>query len=141
MTGVSAAVQLVPWRRIIRYLMASGLSFVISMGLTALLHEVAGLVEPAAVGIALFTAFLVNFFTLRRFVFGSTDRPGPQLIRFVFVSVAYRLSEWGAFYLIHTMVGINYNITLGSILVVTFILKYFTARFFVFAPARTTSET
>lgn len=113
-------------QKITRYLLNTVLSFGVSVGVTALLHEGWGVDEAVAYGVALVIAFVVNFLMFRYYVFdGRTDRPGRQLAVFAGSSVAFRLTEWLGFRLLTEGLGVYYLAAVVLMQGGTFVLKYF----------------
>ena len=115
-----------------RYLLMTGVSALVTLGIPALLHEVFGVGEELSVAISLVAAFCVNFLTTRLYVFGSDGRVGPQLARFALVSAGFRLGEYLAFLVLHTWLGLMYLVALALVLMVSIVLKFFVYRRFVF---------
>ena len=58
--------------QLLRFGMATGLSGIVSLGLPAILHELLHVDPKVAVGISQATVLLMNFITLRLFVFRGT---------------------------------------------------------------------
>lgn len=115
----------------VRYVAATGLSAVITLGVPILLHEQFGVEERLAVGIALAIAFVVNFVTTRLFVFKSSGNARSELKRFIGVSLAFRLGEYGLFLLLFSL-GIVYYLAQLIVLIISFVLKFLTYRGFVY---------
>lgn len=118
--------------QITRYLSMTAISAGITLGVPVLLHEGLSLDEEIAVALALGTAFIVNFVTMRRVVFRSSDHPIPQLLRFAITNIAFRIGEYLLFVILHTLIGLFYMLALGFVLVCSFILKFLCYRVFVF---------
>ncbi len=116
----------------VRYLMMSGLSALLSLGVPFLLHEGFGIRPEIAVACGLAAAFVMNFFTARLFVFKKKGPVSLQLWRFAFVSFAFRSAEYLAFLLLHNALGIQYMIANASVLFLSFCLKFFVYKIFVF---------
>lgn len=113
-------------RKIIRYLINTGLSFVVNLGLTALLHEAFDVHEATAYAVALVTVFVMNFLLFRYYVFdGRTNKPGKQLATFAGTSVIFRVSEWFAFRLLLEKFGVYYLFAIILVQGTTFVIKYF----------------
>ena len=119
-------------QQVYRYLLMTGLSAVVTVGLPALLHEVFGVGEERAVAVSLAVAFCVNFLTARFYIFRSGGHIGGQLVRFALVSAAFRIGEYLAFLVLHTWLGLMYLVALAAILFVSIVLKFFSYRHFVF---------
>ena len=86
-----------------------------------------------AVAIGLGTAFLVNFATAKHYVFKRKGFAKAQFGRFTLVSFLFRLSEYLAFLVLHSVIGIEYMIANFSVLLASFALKFFVYKGFVFA--------
>lgn len=116
------------WRyqKLFRYLVNTGLSFVVNLGLTALLHEVFEFREAMAYGVALVVVFVMNFVLFRYYVFdGRTDQPAKQLGTFAATSVVFRVSEWFAFRLLNERFAVHYLLAIVVVQGTTFVVKYF----------------
>lgn len=108
-------------------------SFVVNIGLTVFLHEVIGLVEEVAYPISLIVVFLINFVSLRHFVYDA--RSGSirkQFATFLLSSLGFRGSEYLTFLLIHTWIGIRYTIAIVAISTTSAFVKFFYYKIFVF---------
>ncbi|MEM6855611.1 MAG: GtrA family protein [Planctomycetota bacterium] len=122
----SAEASMPRYRKLFRYLVNTGLSFVVNLGLTALLHEAFGVREATAYAVALVTVFVMNFLLFRYYVFdGRTEQPGQQLATFAGTSVAFRVSEWFVFRLLHEKLGVYYLLAIILVQGTTFVIKYF----------------
>lgn len=115
-----------------RYLVMSGMSAVLSLGLPFLLHEGFAVRPDIAVACGLASAFVMNFFVARFFVFRKKGPVKRQLGRFAFVSFAFRSGEYLAFLFLHSVLGIQYMIANASVLFLSFCLKFFVYKIFVF---------
>ena len=118
-----------------RYIVMSGFSFSLNVGLTVALHETIGLAEEAACLTALVTVFVINFFGQRHFVFqaqrGDAKR---QVIRFCITSWTCRSAEYLGFLLLHSLLGEQYVLALLFVLIVSFCFKYAIFKAMVFQP-------
>ena len=115
-----------------RYLVMSGMSAVLSLGIPFLLHEGFAVRPDIAVACGLAAAFVMNFFTARWFVFRKTGSVKQQLGRFALVSFAFRSGEYLAFLFVHSVLGVQYMIANASVLFLSFCLKFFVYKIFVF---------
>ena len=115
-----------------RYLVMSGLSSILSLGIPFLLHEVFGVRPDIAVACGLTAAFIMNSFTARLFVFRKKGSVKQQLGRFALVSFAFRSAEYLAFLVLHSALGVQYMIANASVLFLSFCLKFFVYKIFVF---------
>jgi putative flippase GtrA len=116
-----------------RYVLMSGASAIVTLGVPLLLHEVFAVDEEIAVLVALVIAFVVNFLTLRLYVFASESGATGQLAKFTLTSAGFRLGEYLFFLLGHNVLEFHYMYTLIATLVISVALKFVVYRFFVFA--------
>jgi putative flippase GtrA len=116
----------------LRYLVMSGMSAFLSLGVPFVLHEGFAVRPDIAVACGLAAAFVMNFFTARLFVFRKKGSVKQQLGRFAFVSFTFRLGEYLAFLLLHSVLGVQYMIANASVLFLSFCLKFFVYKIFVF---------
>jgi len=125
-----------------RFGMLSGLSFVANISITVLLHEGAGFPEELAFAIALVVVFVMNFLGCRLFVFNAQEGdPKRQFAMFLSSSVIFRLGEYLAFLLIHTLLGLYYIATIIAIKLFFTVIKFFFYRSAVFVPCDSVSQT
>lgn len=117
----------------LRYLVMSGVSAAMSLGIPFVLHEGLSVPPSIAVAIGLGTAFLVNFATAKHYVFKRKGFAKAQFGRFTLVSFLFRLGEYLAFLVLHSVIGIEYMIANFSVLLASFALKFFVYKGFVFA--------
>ena len=115
-----------------RYGGLAALSACISVFTPVILHEGLGVDERIAVAAGLLLAFLANFLGLQSFVFRQRGGAGANLARFVGVSLAFRLFEYGFFLLLFDGLGLPYMPALLVPLFVSFSLKFVTYKLFVF---------
>lgn len=120
------------FNQIVRYLLMTGLSASITLGIPVLLHEVFSLEEEIAVATALIAAFFINFFTIRYYVFSATGGVKGQAARYVLTSIAFRVSEYFAFIVLHTFLNVYYTVALVIIMVTTLVIKFVVNRLYVF---------
>lgn len=117
----------------LRYLVMTGVSAVMSLGLPFVLHEGLAVRPDIAVAIGLGAAFFVNFTTAKLYVFKRRGFVKVQFGRFALVSLFFRLCEYLAFLVLHSLLGVQYMIATASVLFVSFCLKFFVYKIFVFS--------
>lgn len=110
--------------QIIRFVGATVLSTIVSVGGAVALKEIIGIAETKAVAISLTAAFVFNFLTMRYFVFRSRTQPIKQLLHFGVSSAGFRVAEYAIFYIIYDLLGLNYLVCLIFALTLSFICKY-----------------
>lgn len=87
-----------------RYLFVGGVSFVVDLGVLAVLHSLVRLPLSAATTLAFATGLVINFGLNRTFAFRSQSRVRPAFIRYLM------------------LVGVNYIMTLGIVVGLTSVL-------------------
>ncbi len=112
--------------RLARFLGVSAVGFVLNLGITVFLHEFLGATEELAFALALLTVFSYNFAACRYFIFRATSSdPRRQLLKYALSSAVFRLVEYAAFVLVHTILGVQYLVAAVLILATSFFSKYF----------------
>jgi putative flippase GtrA len=119
------------FRELLRFAVATLISASLTLGLPIVLHEGLAVEQRRAVAIALAIAFVVNFLTTRYFVFKSRGKAGDELWRFLGVSLAFRLAEYGLFLLLFSL-GLVYYLAQFIVLALSFVMKFFVQRRFVY---------
>lgn len=122
-----------------RFAVVSAVSFAFIVGTTALLHEVVRLPPEAAYGIALVLVFLLNFSLMRNWAYAHTraDRSArSQFLLAALTSVGFRVSEFLAFAIVHTWLGVYYLAAVVGIMVVSNLSKFAVFHSVVFARRR-----
>lgn len=117
----------------VRYLAWSGVSFVANVGLSVGLHEVVRLPAEWSFLLALVTMYFVNFCGLRCFVYRSvSQRPVKQFGTYVISASGFRVGEYLAFLIMHTLLGGPYRATVVGVLLASFLCKYAFYKYVVF---------
>jgi putative flippase GtrA len=114
-------------RRLARYSAAAGLSFGLTLGLTYVLVQQAGLRPPPAYAITLLTVFTVNFLIMRYWVYRDvTDksRITRQLTLCAIVSFTSRLLEWCLFTGLVEGLAVPYLVAVVIVQVTLFAVKF-----------------
>lgn len=125
--------QRLDFRALTRFFAGGVVSSGVTLGTTALLHEVAAVSEPVAAAIGLATALVVNFGVMRFFVFRGTKMSlGRQLFMFLGSSGVFRGLEYAGFFALHQL-GVHYLLALVMVLGGSFIVKFFVYEKLVFA--------
>ncbi len=121
------------WSTAGRFLIGSGASYALVIGVTAGLHEIAKISTPTAYAIALVVALTFNFLVNRHLVFRkSTGNQRSQAFRFVLTSCTFRAGEWLAFALLANTTTTHYTVLATLVQAVSLLLKYVAFRRFVF---------
>lgn len=126
--------------QIFRYLLMTGVSAVFTLGMPVLLHEVFSVEVETSVAIALSVAFVINFLTTRYYVFEAKSGAKGQAVRYVFTSIAFRVSEYLAFLVLHTLLHVYYTVALIIIMFTSLIFKFIVNRIYVFRAHAAESE-
>lgn len=116
-----------------RYLIMSGMSALLSLGVPLVLHEGFAIRPDIAVAIGLASAFIMNFIVAKLFVFRRKGPVKREVARFTLVSLAFRSSEYLAFLLLHAVFEIQYMIANATVLFISFCVKFFVYKLFVFS--------
>jgi putative flippase GtrA len=117
-------------RKPLRFLQVSGLSFLVNLGMTIFIHEVLGISAEAAFAIALIAVFVMNFYTLRYYVYQGQNRPaGRQFLEYTSSTLGFRGLEYLAFLLFYTWYGYEYRLVLIIVLVCSTIMKFLWYRY------------
>ncbi|MBV5308286.1 GtrA family protein [Chromatium okenii] len=115
-----------------RYLAVTILSATLSIGLPIFFHEVINILEEVAVALSFAVVLLVNFFTVRYFVFAVNGSVAKQVGRFIFSSMIFRALEYVIFLLIFSLMQINYILAIVITLSLSLLVKFYFQKFFVF---------
>ena len=117
-------------RTLVRYIQISGLSFVVNVGLTIVLHEVCVLPEELAYAVALVVVFLMNFFAMRHYIYnGTRGTVGRQFAVYTGSAIGFRLSEYVVFLVLHTWLLGDYRMVVIGIATVAASAKFLYYRF------------
>ena len=119
-------------RQAVLFVLASGIGFGINVGLTAFLHEILGISPGISFAVALACAYAVNFFNNRRWVFASDAEAFPQVVKFLSVSLVFRLAEYLVFVLLHIILGLHYLLAVLISLFSFYFIKFFVYKKLVF---------
>lgn len=126
--------RVIPYGEVSRYTQLAVVSAGLNLGLPVLFHEWIGIGERVAVALALVTTFFVNFIAARSYVYKADGAFGPQVLRFAAASAGFRIAEYAAFLILHTVLGVFYVLALGVVLGISFGVKFVFYRAYVFAP-------
>ena len=115
-----------------RYIIASGLSFILTLGFSYLFVNLFAFEEHIGVALTQATMMVVNFIVIRSFVFQSQGGVISQFFKFITSSLIFRAAEYGLFLLLFTVLPLSYLVSLSIALVLSFALKYITQRQLIF---------
>jgi putative flippase GtrA len=122
-----------------RFLAASALSFCMTVGL-AEGYRYLGMRPEAAFALTLAMMTCISFGICRVWVFRGSRRPiWSQLAGFALTSLAFRTSEFVAFLVVYSWLGLPYTFCVVGVLGVSALAKFMLLRTFVFAKAKPTS--
>jgi putative flippase GtrA len=112
-------------RNAIRFLNNSVLSFAVNLGLTMIIRELLKAPAEVAFAIALVAVFVMNFFTLRYYVYQGELKPWiEQFTVYTGSAATFRGLEYVSFLLLHTWLGMDYRLVVIAILIVSSIVKF-----------------
>lgn len=112
-----------------RFGMITGLSALVSLGLPIVFHEVLHIGPKVAVGISQLSVLLINFLTLRAFVFRSNGSLRRDMVRYGASAVVFRGLEYLSFLLLFELAGVFYVTALVITLAVSTVIKFIWYRF------------
>ncbi len=116
-----------------RWLLISGVSFFLLLGLTIFLTEIVKLPEEASYGIGIVVVMVTNFLFCRYYIFEAQDQPFlKQLGGFLAGTIVFRPLEYLAFLGLHTGLGVDYRLTVGIVSVAALVAKFFAYKRLVF---------
>lgn len=120
--------------RFLRFVVIGAVLVPCNLGLTAALHEIGGLPEETAFGIALLALFVAGFAANRHVVFeASGGRVDRQLPLYLAASVAFRGLQFVSFLVVHTWLGAPYLAAIMGVLGFWLVVKFVVFRRLVFA--------
>lgn len=119
-----------------RMLVVTVASFVAGFALTMLGKEVFGLEAELAYSIAILLCTVANFFACRYYVFRTSRSPIlPEALRFFPSVIAFRFLEIALFSLFARL-GLDYRLAYIATSVISLMLKFLVAKYFVFKSHR-----
>jgi hypothetical protein len=102
------------------------LSFSFNFCLTVLLHEVCRAPAELAFAVALIVVFVMNFFALRYYIYGSSDgRAAKQFAVYAGSALGFRASEYVAFLVLHCALQLDYRLAVVAVTVGMACAKFF----------------
>ena len=117
---------------IVRYLAATVFSVILVFSVSWIGHEILKFDENVAVGISLLTSLFINFMTVRNLVFQSSGSISHEALRFLLISMLFRLFDFLGFSLLFNIFSVQYLLALGIVLFSSLLLKFLSYRFWVF---------
>ncbi|GIL38140.1 GtrA family protein [Roseiterribacter gracilis] len=122
--------------RFLRFIATGALSLGVGFGTTVALRELGGLSPQLAGGGGLLASLLLNFLTVRSFVFAKRGPAGGEFVRYVLTSLGFRGVEYCAYLLLLDQFGLPYPVAYMLVVSCSVVLKFLVYRSFVFrAPA------
>ena len=114
---------------LLRFGVATGLSASVSLGLPVALHELLHVEQKVAVAISQVTVLLMNFVTLRLFVFRGNGSVRGDLLRYFGSAAVFRGIEYLSFLALFELAGLFYLTALIVTLIVSTMIKFVWYRF------------
>lgn len=111
-----------------RFIVASGVSAILTLALPEIFIRSMQLVPSAAVGISMAIAFVVNFINVKFFVFRSKKDWKSEFIHFLLSNGIIRLLEFFIFNAILLLSDYYYCIILAAVVLLSFVIKYLVFR-------------
>lgn len=125
---------------VVRFLLVGGLSFVLDLGLLALLHEVFGVALWAATPIAFVVSLIFNFLLQRIFTFRATNKGSVSAAKYILLVILNILVSD----LVVTgfdALGWSYVVGKTTATILTTVWNYFLYRHWIFKRAPHSTET
>jgi putative flippase GtrA len=108
-----------------RFLALGAASFTLNLCITAGLHEVFGVSPEISFAVGLVAAFLMNFGSMRWWVFRGTQRPVVrQLTGFGLASLFFRGLEYAGYIVVYRFAGVPYVAAAVLVLGISTVVKY-----------------
>jgi putative flippase GtrA len=112
--------------RFFRFAAMGLIGMVLSVGITAFVHEVLGISEELAFAVALASVVSFHFMSGRYVIYGAAaGDPKRQLLRFGLATGGFRAAEYLGFLVLHTLIGVPYLLVIVIVLGSSFIAKFF----------------
>ncbi|TQV76259.1 GtrA family protein [Denitrobaculum tricleocarpae] len=127
-------------RTTVRYLLATGLSVSVTLAIPVLLVELAGITPRVASAFAFSLALVVNFVTLKFYVYRSEGRWQSQVVKYLITGALFRATEYAAFLVLHDGFGIFYALALVVVVGVSFVAKFFIYQVVIFTRPKDQNE-
>ncbi|MEM1176411.1 MAG: hypothetical protein AAGI27_16575 [Pseudomonadota bacterium] len=119
-----------------RFSMLSIFSFVSTLGLTALFHEVFGIGQQLSFLATLILVFFLNFLGMRYYVSQTSDQPFiNQFVGFLGTSLVFRGLEFLLFTVLLNF-GLHYLVSVVLVQITGFVSKFTFYRFRIFNESR-----
>jgi len=115
--------------QLLRFGLSTGLSASVSLGLPVVLHELLHVEQKVAVGISQVTVLLMNFVTLRLFVFRGKGSVRGDLLRYFGSAAVFRGIEYLSFLALFELAGLFYLTALIITLIISTMIKFVWYRF------------
>ena len=115
--------------QLLRFGMATGLSATVSLGLPIILHELLHVEQKIAVAISQVSVLLINFVTLRLFVFRGGGSVRGDLMRYFGSAAVFRGIEYLSFLALFELAGLFYLTALVITLITSTLIKFLWYRF------------
>ncbi len=111
--------------RLARFIAVSAVGFPLNLGITVFVHEGLGAPEEIAFAVALTAVFLFNFAACRYVIYRATSGdPRRQLFKYAVFSAVFRLAEYAAFLVAHSVFDLQYMLAAVLVLGTSFLLKF-----------------
>lgn len=112
-------------KSLLRYVAITLLSAAVNFGVAIALADGLGTSEELAYGVALITVFAMNYLFMRYYIFAGPQRGAAgQFVIYTASAVGFRTSEYLAFLVLHTWLGMHYLLAMLLILGGSFIAKF-----------------
>jgi len=121
-----------------RFLLLGAASFTLNISVTSGLHELLGVSPEISFAVGLVAAFLMNFASMRWWVFRGTRRPIlVQLTGFGLSSLCFRGLEYAGYLVLYRLAGLPYLAAAALVLGISTVVKYVVYDFWLFSREKT----
>jgi putative flippase GtrA len=110
--------------QLMRFGLATGFSAIVSLGLPVTLHELLHVEQKVAVAISQASVLLVNFVTLRIFVFRSSGSVRQDVFGYAASALVFRALEYLLFLILFELAGLFYVTALVITLCLSTLIKF-----------------
>ena len=125
------------FKQLLRFGLGGVLLLPANLAVTALLHQVFGLMVEVAAACGFIVVLLVGFAMCRYVVFdASGDNAARQFTVFTVSSIFFRGIEYAAFVVLYRYADVQYVVSMVSVVGVSFIVKFAYYKLVVFAGAK-----
>ena len=118
--------------RYIIFILGGALGAILNLGITYILTKYLGFWYLAAYIFGIIVNIVFNFFYHRSITFGTNNKTGQRLMKFIVISIFVAIGILGVVYFFTEVVGISYIISGGIAIALMSLVNYFLNKGWVF---------